>query len=726
MFSTVRRCAVLPLLASALLVVVAVACGGGGGGKSSSSGTAAPASSGDVSGTYVVVQDSDGGKPAVGATVTLVLDKGALSVHAVSGGDELTDSGTYSTHDGKMTIDFKEQGFHATDQPYKLDGDTLEIPVKMFSDGTGSSTWKRADAAAAQPTASDDTSAAVGAPRAPGGLSALKPDWSLFDDNYATAQAMKTFVESVNDKHMTWKAAVQAAVVRAKSFSDVVGVDVSPNGLNALIRYKDGHDEEFLTERFSLTEGGLSATGERSSEPFVSAAPAAAPTPPTECGELPAKPSGGAVKTSKGRTVQPGREGLQPAPAEQRPPPPVLYGVTGYDAAKQPKPISSADSPRASARKALLFAPLYDVPHSGPVYEGDATTAGHWSGFRDGSGGNNIECIAAALKRGGYVPETILGRIEKGKPVQSGIDALVELTKKLTSTEYGVIYIMTHGAERDNGTIKLEMGTLSEQDRKDVIGERKIRHEDATTLEDAIREKILREAGLPLDDDLKLTIRANVTDLDGSLQLWVSSEYFRLLREKKGLSFANTLIFVNACSSAANQGLVKAFDAKAFFGFQRPPDLTFSSEAAQQIIDLLPDKARSARNAWQMWVRYHAWLQAYAKAKPDDRVQISILKAYGKNGVEYAPITEQSVLLIFRARHAPMSGQADITTAIANMHECAKKFWSAGKRATFGNLGCRNWEVGVIPPPTDAEVADAIFELGGGGDAPYGRWTMTD
>jgi hypothetical protein len=630
---------------------------------------------------------------------------------------------------GKMTIEFVDQQISATDQPYKLDGDTLEIPVKMFSEGAGSSTWKRtaAGTADAEPNASDDASTDIGAPRAPGGLSELKPDWSLFDDKYATAQAMKTFIESVNDKGMTWEAAVQAAVARAKSFSDVAGVDVSPNGLNALIRYKDGHDEEFLTERFSVTEGGISASAEHSSEPYVSAAPVAAPTPSTGCGELPAIPSGGAVKTSKGRTVQPGREGLQPAPAKQRPPPPVLYGVTGYDAAKQPKPISSADSPPVGARKALLFAPLYDVPHSGPVYAGDGTTAGRWSGFRDGSGGNNIECIAAALKRAGYgTPETILGRIEKGKPVQSGIDALVELTKKLTSSEYGVIYIMTHGAERDNGTIKLEMGSLSEQDRKDVIGERRIRHEDATTLENAIREKILREAGLPLDEDLKLTIRANVTDLDGSLQLWVSSDYFRLLREKKGLSFANTLIFVNACSSAANQGLVKAFDAKAFFGFQRPPDLSFSSEAAQQIIDLLPDKARSARNAWQMWVRYHAWLQAIAKAKPDARVQISILKAYGKNGVEYAPITDQSVLLIFRARHGPEPGKVDITTAIANMQDCSKKFWSAGKRATFGNLGCRNWELGVVPPPTDAEVADVVFELGGGGDAPYGRWTMTD
>jgi hypothetical protein len=709
-----------------LLVLAAGACGGGGG-KSNSTGTTTPAAAaatGDVSGTYTVVQDSDGTKPIPGATVTLVLDNGTLAVRAVSGADELTDSGTYSVHDGKMTIEFKEQGFNAKDQPYKLDGDTLEIPVKMFSEGAGSSTWKRAavGAADAEPTTSDDGSANVGAPRAPSGLSELKPDWSLFDDNYATAAAMKTYVESVNDKHMTLEAAVTAAVAKAKTFKDVTGVDVSPNGLNAIIRYKDGRDEDFLTERFSVTEGGISASGERTSERYVSAEPAPAGEP---CRTLPAVPEDGAVKTSKGRTVQPGREGLQPAPAKQKPPPPVVFGVTGYDAQKQPKPISSDDSPPASERRALLFAPLYDVPHPGPVYSGASVKDGMWSGFRKGSGGNNIECIAANLERGGYKPDTILGRIEGGKPVETGIDAFVKLTQKLTSTSYGVIYIMTHGAEINNSVLRLEMGTLSDEDRKAVIGERKIGHGEETTLEDAIRVKMLREAGLSPDEDLKLTIRANI-EASGRLEIWVSSEFFRLLRENEGVSFANTLVFVNACSSAANQGLVKAFDAKAFFGFQRPPDLSFSSDAAQEMTDLLPDKARSARNAWQMWVRFHAWSQAFSKAKADDRTKISILKAYGKFGVEYAPITDQSVLLIFRARHAPTSGKADITTAIANMHDCAKKFWSAGKRATFGNTGCRNWELGGVPPPTDAEVADAVFELGGGGDASYGRWTMTD
>lgn len=712
MLCTARCSPLRLLLAVSVLAVVVTACGGG---KSSSPATSTPASETDVSGTYVVVQDSDGTRPKEGATVTLVLDKGKLSVRAVSADDELTDTGTYSVRDGRMTIAFVEQGMSATDQPYKLDGETLEIPVKMFSEGAGSSTWKRAEpgAADAQPTAGDEDAAAIDAPRAPAGLSALEVNWKLFDvDKYATAAAMKTFVESVNDKHMTWENAVKAAVDRAKSFSDVSGVDISPNGLNAVIRYKDGRDEDLLTERFSLTEGGLSTSGERPSEPYVSAA--AAPAAAISCPALPGSPRG-AAKTSRGRLAQPGREGLQPKGS--------LYGVSNYNPKGQPKPITSADSPPAGARKALLFAPLYDVPHPGPVYKGDLLTVGTWSGFREATD-DNIACITADLKRGGYVPETILGRIEKGKPVDTGIDALVKLTKKLTGGEYGVIYFMTHGAAPDGAIVKLEMGTLSEEDRESVIGERKIRHEEATTIEDAIREKVLREAGLPLDDDLKKTIRANV-EVNGRLELWVSSEYFRLLRVKMGVSFANTLVFANACSSAANAGLVNAFEAKAFFGFQRPPDLVFSSDAAQTIFDLLPDKARSARDAWSMWARYERWLEAVAGVTRPDRTKIDVLKAYGKNGVEYARMEDQTVILIYRLRHGPTSAASDITKSIGVVQSCSQMFWSSGTKTGLKSPGCHNLEFGNHLP-TDAEVADAVFEVGGGGDLPYGRWTLAD
>ena len=67
----------------------------------------------------------------------------------------------------------------------------------------------------------------------------------------------------------------------------------------------------------------------------------------------------------------------------------------------------------------------------------------------------------------------------------------------------------------------------------------------------------------------------------------------------------------------------------------------FASEAAQEIFDKLPDKARSARNAWSMWARYEEWLEAASGRPRIPRAQIEALKAYGKSGVEYATPTDQ-------------------------------------------------------------------------------------
>src|SRR3989304_5923000 len=88
----------LALVALAVLLpLLAAACGGGKPSK--------PAARADVSGTYVLVPDNDGGKPKPGVTGTLVLDSGKLTVRAVSPSDELTDTGTYSVREDRMTIE---------------------------------------------------------------------------------------------------------------------------------------------------------------------------------------------------------------------------------------------------------------------------------------------------------------------------------------------------------------------------------------------------------------------------------------------------------------------------------------------------------------------------------------------------------------------------------------------------------------------------------------------
>ncbi len=709
----IRHC----LLISTLVVVAAmvVACGGGSSNSDDSGEPDATAvtSSDDVRGTWMLVTDSDGTGPADNTTVTLVLGDEVLSVRAESLDDELVDDGTYSISDGKMTITFVGQEISATDRPYKLDGDTLEIPVKMFSEGEGSSTWTRTSSSAeGDPTPGDgDSTASADGGDTIGVTSEFEADWSIYDlDEYATAAAMKTFVEGVNDQGLAWEAALQAAVDKARTFPDVRSVTISPNGLNAVITYNDGRDEDLITERFSVTEGGAVSSVPRESEPLVSAAAVTA-----TCPALPASPAG-IAKVRGSNVAEPGREGLQPKGG---------YGVSVYSAASQPKPITSDDSPPPAERNALLFAPLYDVPHPGPRYDkAGKPIVGTWSGFREPSDGDDIACNKAALERAGYRADTILGRIEKRKPVQTGIDALVELTQKLTTKKYGVIYILTHGSAFDNNIIKLQMGTLGEAEREKILGNKKIRHEEMVTLEDAIREEILSRAGLPLDDDLKKTIRANV-EVNGRLELWVSSDFFRLLREKKGLDFSNTLIFVNACSSAANSGLVSAFDARAFFGWERPPDMYFASHAAQVFFDALTDKGRSARNAWSMWGRYERWLEAASGRPRPDRTKVDILKAFGPNAVEYARMPDQTVILIYRLRHGPSSASSDITKSIAVVQACTDQFWASGTRTGLKSPACHNLEFGSHLPTTE-EVADAIFDVGGGGELPYGRWTAAD
>lgn len=704
---------ILSLLTLGALLLAA--CGGGGDGSedAGSSDPEAPAA-GDVSGTWELIADSDGGEPLENTTITLVLKDGTLTVRAVSPDDELTDDGTYSVADGKMTITFVGQEISATDQPYSVDGDTLEIPVKMFSEGTGSSRWRRAGTTAEGEGSPDDGSDDGGTDgdRGASGFSAeLESDWDIYDEDYATAAAMQTYVQSVNEQGMSLEDALSAAVAKAKTFPDVASVTVSPNGLNAVIKYDDGGEEDLITERMTQSEGEATAAIPSVSEPLVSSAAAAAAT----CPALPASPQG--IANVNGRNVaEPGREGLQPKGG---------YGVTIYNAASQPKPITSDDSPPTAQRNALIFAPLYNVPHPGPRYDraGNAIV-GTWSGFREATDGDDVGCVKASLQRASYKVDTIVGRIEKKKPVQTGTDALVELTQKLISTKYGVIYILTHGSAFDGNIVKLEMGTLNEEQREKILGNRKINHKEMTTLEDAIREDILTRAGLPLDDDLKRTIRANV-EVNGQLELWVSSDFFRLLREKKNLDFSSTLIFVNACSSAANNGLVTAFDARAYLGWQRPPDMYFASNAAQTFFDALTDKSRSARNAWSMWGRYQRFLEAASGRPRPDRTKVDILKAFGPNGVEYPRMPDQTVILIYRLRHGPASASSDITKSIGVIQACTDQFWASGTSTGLKSPACKQLEFGSHQPTVD-EVADAIFDVGGAGELPYGRFTLAD
>ncbi|TAK57688.1 MAG: hypothetical protein EPO22_11845, partial [Dehalococcoidia bacterium] len=600
-----RRRSSVVLGVIAFVALVASACGGG---KAGSPGAGKPPSETDISGTYVVVQDSDGTRPKAGATVTLVLDNGKLTVNAVSGSEELTDTGTYSIRDGRMTIEFTEQQISATDQPYTFNGDTLEIPVKMFGEGAGSSTWKRTDGQATNETAPAATE--------------LKSDWGRWDlKKDAGAAATKNFVEAVNGKGETWTQAVQDTVAFARTLPDVADATVSPNGLNITIRYKDGTGDYVVTERMDLTEAASTAIESPSSELLVSAQPAtggmpsrlAAPAAAGSCGALPASPA------ASRRAPEPGREGLNPAGG---------YGVSLYDAGSQPRPIKSDDTP---PKRALLVAPAYELAH--PL-RGHGGKVELYDSFKSAVG-SSIECMQADLTGAGYTVDTILGTMEGGKPVHTGDQAIDELARFLTTNQYGVFYVMSHGTNIDHwytlhsqSWMYMGLLDLSRPELKKAVNGRKL----SAAVNADIVKALVTMTGLTWDGsgDAPFVVGA---EFDGSAVVWVTPAFFQMLRDQKSVSFEKTLVFLNTCSSGAGSSLKDAFKAKAFFGWAIPMNGTFVARAAETIFDSMTDKARSARDAWWMWRRHEAW-QIDQEGKPrDDNAKPEQLRASGVNGL---------------------------------------------------------------------------------------------
>jgi hypothetical protein len=86
---------------------------------------------------------------------------------------------------------------------------------------------------------------------------------------------------------------------------------------------------------------------------------------------------------------------------------------------------------------------------------------------------------------------------------------------------------------------------------------------------------------------------------------------------------------------------------------------------------------------------------------------------------------DQTVILIYRIRHGPASASSDITKSIGVVQACSDQFWSSGTSTGLKSPACHALEFGSHLPTND-EVADAIYDTGGGGGQPYGRWTMSD
>ncbi len=682
-----------PVVGQVALVVVAVALAACGGGKKASEQLP------DLAGTYLLVGDVGGTQVKAGATVTLTLKSdGTLEMLAVQPGERVTSSGSWQVKGDKMTIDITDLGASAKDGAYKVEGQTLTIPVQIFGDGPGASLWRR----------SDSPASASGSPGAT--KTAPKTSWNLWDlDKDAAAAGTKVFYEAVQ-KGTSPTQAVQQAVDQVRRNSNVSDVQVSANGLNVMIRYKDGSLDYVLTERLAVSPTGRGSLQSMASELMAAVSPsdaglasdAASASLIPACAALPGSPA-------TGQRPEPGREGVNPAGG---------YGVTIYLPDAQPKPVKSSDSPASDARRALLVSPVYDLEHpmTNARYDSIRTIVG-----------NGVECIEADLAKAGYTSDKVLGRLDSGKAVMSGDQALEEMTKLLTTKKYGVVYFLSHGTAisswkpwiDDFSMIYFGLVNMDRPEIKKVVNNRKLTKEVKTE----IGKELARVLGLSWNDENPPFVLGS--EFDGSALLWLRPNYFQQLRDSKSVSFDSTLFFVNTCSSAANKSLPDAIKPKVYFGWQNPMDGDFISDAAETVFDSLTDKVRTARQASQLWQLHESWVVRGETSPRDANRDFKKLVALGQSSTPYDPINAQTWILIYRIRHGPASASSDVAKSMTVVQECFNQFWSAGRGAGLGGPSCRPMEYGS-DQPTREDIDEAFFEVGSLLTKPFGRWTLAD
>ena len=172
-----------------------------------------------LDGTFVLVGDSDGSKPKPNAAVIMTFRgdlRGSLSMAAQQPGETVTDSGTFSTGAGRITIKFKEMEWEASGQPYQFDGCTLTLPFKALNltPGPGTSTWLKRDprctSAGGSAKQQAGTGALAGARAKAGAFSPFSADVLVTDGRersrakiWATQTAVRTEGEGAGLRYVT-------------------------------------------------------------------------------------------------------------------------------------------------------------------------------------------------------------------------------------------------------------------------------------------------------------------------------------------------------------------------------------------------------------------------------------------------------------------------------------------------------------------------------------------
>jgi hypothetical protein len=90
-------------------------------------------------------------------------------------------------------------------------------------------------------------------------------------------------------------------------------------------------------------------------------------------------------------------------------------------------------------------------------------------------------------------------------------------------------------------------------------------------------------------------------------------------------------------------------------------------------------------------------------------------------------MADQTVVLIYRMRFGPPAGKDRLQGAVDVVTACWDQFWASGKAVTgLQSPACSQIQLSSNRAVTQDEYEDAIFEVGGPIDKPYGRWTLAD
>ena len=626
----------------------------------------------DLVGSYHLVGDVGGQKVKTGATVTLVLRAdGTLQVVAEQAGQRLTDSGSWRLSGNTITVEFRSEQIKGSGR-YEYDGRTLRLPILVFGSGNGVSEWTRVGAGPSSAPPSGAPSSGTQTPGAPVAWS--DSVWDVSKDG--AAAGTKAYTEALA-RGATRADAISQALAKAKSVPGVSSADLSANGLNITVTYSDGQTEDIVTERLQPPSSkGPSKFADLGDPATCDTLPGRSPTP-----------------------QEPGREGINPGGG---------YGVQIYDQGVQPKPVSSADTP--SNKRALLVVPQYDVMH--PI--GTSLTT-----IRQVTG-NNVECLSATLHKRGYTVDTILGKISGSSRSQVGELAIADLIKDLTSNKYGVFYFIGHGYlthEKDKfaGVLMGEVDTSRPEIQK-ILNGGKVNHDNFMQVEQAYASLL----GLTWDaNDPAITL---APDNNGTATLVLRPGFFTQMKGR-GVDLSQAFVFMNGCSSAVTLEMAQAIGPKAYVGWKHEMDGSFVADAAEQILDVLTDTAKTVRFATQVWELHEKW--AAPPGALDPHVDWANIAAFGEGVRPYDVLDAQTYILIFAIRNGPSSATADIRKNATFVQQCYDQVWKFHKGA-LASPACHALQFGNVQP-TEGEVVDALSEVGLkhiGNSA--GRWTLAD